>query len=50
MHKPREDILGQKACNQLQIKSTVIKAIDLYFAKDIYLPVIDRLQVLARCV
>ena len=49
VHKPREDMLGKKACNQLQTKSFVIKVIDLYFAKNIYLPVIDRLQVLARC-
>ena len=48
-HKPREDMLGKKGCNQLQTKSFVIKIIDLYFAKNIYLPVIDRLQVLARC-
>ena len=49
VHKPREDMLGKKTCNQLQTKRFVIKAIDLYFAKNIYLPVIDRLQVLARC-
>ena len=49
VHKPKEDMLGKKACNQLQTKSFVIEVIDLYLAKNIYLPVIDRLQVLARC-